>query len=237
MQRVFLFLSIVFFFSQCAPSRYIRPLAEKEHAVTANLGGPLIGFAGTTIPVPLSSVGYGYGLNNKTTLFGSVHTTALLYGTLQTDIGVCRSVAVIGRRMLFSGNAVVNAAVSKWDGQGRIWPQLDLNLSYSINSNGSSFIYAGLGNWFELSSKRAHEQKQAKHVFLNPQIGVQLTRRHWDYRIELKGLALGVPNQPNVVDYKGIGGNGAIGVYFGITRRFGKASNTAQESTSKTQMQ
>ena len=39
-------------FYSCAPSRIIKPLNKGEKAVSINAGGPLIGFAGTKIPVP-----------------------------------------------------------------------------------------------------------------------------------------------------------------------------------------
>jgi hypothetical protein len=230
MQRILSIISLAGLLSYCAPSRYVRPLAEKEHAATANLGGPLIGFGGAVIPIPLTSIGYGYGLNTQTTVFGNLHTTALLYGTLQTDIGVCRTIANIGARSMLTGNLLFNAAVSKWDGEGRIWPQVDFNYIYQFTKSGNSFVYAGLGNWFELSAKRAHEQEQKKHVFFNPQIGIQYTHNRWNYRFEAKGLALGIPNQPNAVDYKGIGGKGAVGIYFGITLCFGGKRNTNQQT-------
>ena len=47
----------------------------------------MIGFGGLTIPIPLTTVGAGYGLQDNLTLHGHLHTTSLLYGTLQMDAG------------------------------------------------------------------------------------------------------------------------------------------------------
>ena len=68
----------------CAPSRYVRPLDKGEVALNVHAFGPLIKFGGAVVPVPLTSVGVGYGLRNNLTLHGTVHTTAALYGTIQT---------------------------------------------------------------------------------------------------------------------------------------------------------
>ena len=86
--------AIVFFiviaFQNCAPTRFVKPLAKKENAIAANLGGPLIHFGKAVTPIPFTSIMYGRGITNSTTVFGSVHTTALLFGNFQTDFGICQ---------------------------------------------------------------------------------------------------------------------------------------------------
>src|SRR5688500_4123785 len=79
-----LLVSLIF---SCAASRFVKPREEKQSAVSANLGGSLFEFGGITIPMPLTSITYGYGLKEKTTLFGSLHTTSLLFGVGQIDLG------------------------------------------------------------------------------------------------------------------------------------------------------
>ncbi|NBO61725.1 MAG: hypothetical protein EBU82_12320, partial [Flavobacteriia bacterium] len=71
----------------CAPSRYVKPLTQGEHAVQVNVGGPIAKIPGIgAIPMPLTSVGYGYGLKNNLTLFGNLHTTSLLFGVGQLEL-------------------------------------------------------------------------------------------------------------------------------------------------------
>lgn len=215
----FAVLILALVYSSCAPSRYVRPLGKKQQAVTANFGGPMIGFAGTVIPVPLTSFGYGYGLDSLTTVYGNLHTTSLLYGVFQTDIGLCREFYHAPCGLGLSGNLSGNFTFDRWEHQFRAWPELDLNVYKTYNSRGS-FVYAGADTWFELSRFRAHQQPQNVHVIFNPHLGIQFVKTKWNFQLEGKFIAPNISSLPNVVDYKGIGGHGAIGIYFGVYRLF-----------------
>ncbi|MCF8254759.1 MAG: hypothetical protein K9I36_11120 [Bacteroidia bacterium] len=203
----------------CAPSRIVKPLAKGEQAVGANIGGPLISFGGLPIFIPYTSAFYAKGLNNKTTAFGSLHLTSLAFGVFQTDIGICQELYYNTKlRLGFSANPALNFAIDRWEWKAKLWPQLDFNLHKELGSN--KLIYAGLCNWFELSKTRAHGEEQAKQWFASPQLGFQYSPKKWTYGIETKWVGMGVPNQPNVVDYMGPNHKGAIGVYFQFVRRF-----------------
>src|SRR5438045_2955657 len=71
----------------CAPTRFVQPLPKDHYAATASLGGPLITYSDMTIPMPLSSLALGYGIGDKTTVFGGLHTTALAFKDIQFDLG------------------------------------------------------------------------------------------------------------------------------------------------------
>lgn len=217
-QILFFVLLVALGFSSCAPTRYVQPLAKKQQAVTANFGGPMIGFAGAVIPIPLSAVGYGYGIDSNTTVYGNLHTTSLLYGVIQTDIGVCRRLYT---RNGFGISANVSGmfAVDKWEGNFRAWPLVDLNAWKNYGTHGN-FVYAGVGNWFELSKLRAHGEPQPTHWIFDPHIGITFCKPKWHYQIESRWLAPNIYNLPNVVDYKAPGHHGAIGLYFGVYRLF-----------------
>lgn len=212
------FPAFLLLLAACAPSRFVRPLQKNEQAVTAHFGGPLMGYSGAVIPIPLTSVGYGYGLDSSTTVFGNLHTTALLYGTGQVELGVCRSL-LVRERWGLSGTVSANLTFDKWEKQFRGWPSIDLNYYHAFGSR-NSFVYAGAGNWFELSKYRAHHELQPVHWLFNPHAGVNFHRAKWDWQLETKYILPYRRNEPNVVDYKGIGGYGALGVYFGAYRRF-----------------
>jgi len=204
----------------CAPSRMVRPLEKGQKVVSAHLGGPLIGFAGTTIPIPFTTVHYAQGLSNKTSVFGSVHTTAMLFGVFQTDIGACQQVYYNDSlRLGFSVNPVLNLAFDKWEKKFKCWPQLDVNAYWEIKPK-KSFVYIGVENWFELAGKKAHDVKQTNRWIVAPQLGYTYVRKKWNYGFETKFIAPNLKNLPNAVDYRGIGGKGALGVYLSFTRKF-----------------
>jgi len=220
---VIFFISALLFFNSCAPSRLIRPLDKGQKVVSANIGGPLFHYSGTVIPVPLTSLMYAQGITDNTSVFGSVHTTALLFGVAQTDIGVCQRLYYNDSLHLgISVNPALNIAQEFWpqfSGGFKLWPQIDLNAYWEIHPK-KSFVYAGFENWFELATQRADAQPQTTHWLFCPQVGYTYSRLKWNYSIELKYIAPNLDNLPNVVDYVGIGGKGTLAFYISVSRKF-----------------
>lgn len=207
-------------FQNCTPSRFVKPLAKNENVISANIGGPLIKFGNATIPIPFTSINYGRGITDKTTAFGSIHTTALLFGNIQTDIGICQSLYKNDSlKFGISINPAFNLVFDKWQKNFRAWPQLDIN-AYKHILKDKAFVYVGLTNWFELSSVRAHREPQTQRVLINPHMGITYTTKKWSYSIETKFLQMNRNNTPNIVDYIGINQKGAIGIYLNFARKF-----------------
>jgi hypothetical protein len=216
---IILIVAITSFIS-CAPSRFVKPLAKGEKAAGANFGGPLIGFAGTVIPIPLTSMYAGYGLNDRTTLFGSIHTTSIPYGVFQTDIGA--TFGLWSKDSLRTGLSIspaLNIAANR--ASFKLWPAFDLNYYQSFGKK-YSYWYAGVSNWFELSSRKAHNEKHDKHWMLTPQAGVMFSKNNrWSHQVEVKAIGVNRSNENIVVDYKSItGNNGATGIYYSAVRKF-----------------
>ena len=217
--KLLLFGIIIAHLHACAPSRLVKPLAKNEQAIGATLGGPLMLYGGGAIPTPLTSVFYAKGLTDKTSAFASLHTTSLLFGVFQTDIGICHTLLNSeDNKTGLSVNPALNFAVDRWEWNTRIWPQLDVNLHHETPEG--HLYYAGLCNWFETNPTKPHEQTQAQYWIYCPQIGVQFKKGQWNFGIESKWIAPTNKNQPTVVDYIGIQHQGAIGAYFQIMRRF-----------------
>ena len=223
MRHTFGFFLVLFILiiSSCAPTRFVEPLEKGEHAVSANFGGPLIHFSGMVIPLPLTALTYGYGLDSNTTGFASIHTTALAFGVFQNEWGINRK--ILSQKNIqpaVSCNLVANTAFDKWEKQFKFWPELDLNAYWHLK-NPSRLIYVGIGNWFELSKYRAHDELQPVHWIFNPHIGYRYTHNKWTYFVEGKILAPNISNQKLVVDYlKPWGEKGASGIYLGILKKF-----------------
>ncbi len=223
MKRVFsYFLPLVFVgIWSCAPTRFVEPLAKKESAVSANFGGPLIHFSGMVIPIPFSALTYGYGLDSNNTVFASVHTTAMTFGTIQNEWGIDHRFLKQNKwRPALSTNLVANTGIDVWEGNFKFWPQLDINAYWHLKKQ-NRLVYFGLGNWFELASTKAHGEKQTVHWIPSPHLGYRYTHGKWTYFIEGKMLAPMQSNQRIVVDYvKPWGEHGASGIYLGIQKHF-----------------
>lgn len=210
---------LLFLLSDCAPSRLVRPLKVDEQMIGLTVGGPLFEYSKTTFPMPLSSVFYARGFTEKTSGFASLHITSLFYGIFQTDIGLCREVYHNDRmRLGVTTTPVLNFAIDRWEKHLKLWPQLDVNAYWEIKPK-ESFLYAGVCNWFELSAfKEGNNDDQLRHWLINPHLGFQYNRNRWAFIIETKFLAPHADTTPNVVEYTGIQGKGALGIYFGINR-------------------
>lgn len=204
----------------CAPTRIVKPLEKGQKDVSFSLGGPLIGFAGTTIPIPYTSVCYANGVKDNLTAFGSLHLTSLAYGVFQTDLGV---VTELKKQDGFvPGISIVPAAnlmFDKWEKKFSFYPALDYNFYWNYKQK-ENYFYIGGTNWFELRGTRAHGEVQENRFIPSFQVGHTFKRPKMTYTIEMKYINPFVGNNDIIVDYRSFGDKGAVGIYFGISKRF-----------------
>ncbi len=215
-----LLLVIIFFIWSCAPSRYVKPLAKNQKAVSFSFGGPLIKFSNAPIPIPFSTIGYAQGLSDNCTVYGNLHSTSALFGNAQIDLGSTFHLYKKENVFGISASPALQSAYSVRNTTGfRVWPSLDVN-SYLHLGEKSSYLYAGLNSWFEFSNTRAHDEPQPRHVIPNLHLGYTHVKTKWQHQIELKYLGLGIPNLPGVVDYIGVSHKGSFGLYYSLVRKF-----------------
>lgn len=216
---------VVVLFIGCAPSRQVRTLEKGETAVSGSFGGPLINLFGITMPIPYTTVAVAHGVRDDITVFGGLHTTSLMFSTIQTDLGMTwRWFAPdTAKRYIpgFSSNFVMNSLVDLKEGATDFYPEVDLNAYWEYSSKKKHYIYFGVDNWFDLKYKRAHDVPKTNHWIFNPHIGHTWETTNWNYNLEFKYLAPNQSNQKLVVDYaQWFGKKGAPGLYFSISRRF-----------------
>lgn len=211
----------------CAPTRFVKPLEHKQHAITGTLGGAMLNVPGIgTIPMPNTSLGYGYGIIPEMTVYGNWYSTAAVFGDIQLDAG-CSYRVWKTDKMGVTISPSVNFMVDVFEKNARLWPQLDANYYFDYwnrpcegktTKNKINYFYAGFSNWFELKSTRAHDLDQPYRLLFNPQIGHTFQRGKWDFNLEAKFLVPYISNQKIVVDYLSPFGNkGGLGAYFGVT--------------------
>lgn len=215
MLRCFILLLIVTI-SACAPSRFVQPLAINEQAIGFNLGGSLIDYSGTTIPVPLTAITYGRGLKENLTIFGSLHTTSLLFNNLQLEAGaVFQWSKQEGWKPGLSNALVFNFITELSEGNAKLWPQIDGNAFWNFN-NKKHTTYLGYSLWIDNKIMADN----GIGVF-NPHLGYTYRKGDWDFNTELKFLAPAFDNSKVFVPYQSaMGSQGANGIYFNISKRF-----------------
>ena len=200
----------------CAPSRFVKPLQKKEQAVSFSLGGPVIKYSGAPVPMPFTTLAYGRGLTDRITGFGSLHTTSLLFGNIQTDIGSTFLLLEKPGRLGLSATPALQMAYHLDTRKSfRIWPTADVNCWMHLKDS-PSYVYCGISAWAEPSSRRAHEQPQPRHVIPNIHTGIVFAGTKWNHQLQVSYFGAGIPNLPGVVEYIGIGGKGAIGFHYSV---------------------
>ncbi len=207
----------------CAPSNFVVPLEKGEHAINATLGGPLVNVPGiATIPLPFTSLGYGYGLSEKNTISGALYPTAAIYGDFQLTAAFSHQFWK-KEKMGLSAKVGFDYLIDVYEKNQRIWPQLDGNFTFTYQNKEEDensklkLMYVGFSNWFELNSVKAHGEKQETFLFFNPHLGHQMKRNNWAFNFEIAFLASNLKNDKVVLDYRSIIGNrGATGIYFGL---------------------
>ncbi|MCE2686730.1 MAG: hypothetical protein LW839_07825 [Cryomorphaceae bacterium] len=225
--RILLFLiSGLLFLWSCAPARFVEPLQKGQQVLTGHFGGPIAKVPGIgAIPIPFTSIGYGRGLSNQTTIMGALQTTSLIFGVGQFELGVSQRLWNTDR-MGLSGQLNTNILFDFYTGANRIWPQLDANyyFKYGLTSNQIAeqrhynFMYAGISNWFDFYRVESQGRPNEQLWIPSLQFGHQWIRPKWSYQAELKILAPLASNENIVVPYPSLLQNrGALGLYFGIT--------------------
>jgi hypothetical protein len=220
-KHLFYITTLIVLFS-CASSRFVEPLKKGEQAVAFDVGGPLIEFGDLIIPIPLTSLVYGRGIDSNLTVFGSLHITALLFSNIQSDFGATYRFYQSNNKFIpaFSASANGNFVWDMDDSKVKFWPQLDLNIYWNFGEK-KHYLYAGVSNWWELGKTRSQDRPQLDRWLVNPQIGFVYKPNKWFYSIETKFLAPSHDNVNLFVPYFSIlGTKGANGIYFGVGRQF-----------------
>lgn len=207
------------FFAACNPARVVKPLQKGEIQAGAAIGGPLIKMGNMPVFMPLTSVQGAYGVTDKTTCFASVHTTSLLFGVLQTDAGITTNIFSKNNQSGITTSVIANAMIDHWQTLFSFLPQLDIN-AYKHYRQKPHYVYASLQNWFEPRRIKAHGEPQT--VFWLPTVafGHQWVQQKYRFQIEAKYIGLNQSNQNLVVKYITPGSYGALGIYFGVQKKF-----------------
>lgn len=214
--RIFIYFILITSIFSCASSRLVEPLSKNQHAVSFDLGGSLIDYNETTIPIPLSSITYSHGISEKLTAFGSLHTTSLLFNNFQTDFGLLALIKsqenyVPALSSVFALNYISELSV----GNPKLWPQFDTNAYWNFYENRHR-LHLGCSIWidFELINDN-------NFAIVNPHLGYTYKINNWEYGLEMKLLAPSYDNTKVFLPYQSIAGNyGATAIFFNVGKRF-----------------
>lgn len=232
-----LLLLVSLLITACGPARFVEPLKRYENAVAVDVGGPIVNVPDVaTTPLPFTAITYGRGLSNRLTLHGSWYSTAAVFGVAQVGAGATYGLWK-SQKGKHGASAMLgfNSALDVFENNFKFWPQLDAHYYFKYNhqslkqedllvSGGrsqSNLLYIGIGTWYELESRKAHDEKQENLIVPMLNIGHDLNWKKWTFKTELKLIAPFSSNENIVMDYLSLTGkNGATGIYLGLIRKF-----------------
>ncbi len=209
---------LLIFLSSCSSVKTVAPMKKGEKKATVDLGGPLIKFSGIPIFIPLSSIGFGYGITDNLSFYTSLHTTSLLYRTLQVETSANFSLAKFSRSgltMNLGSYTFMGFKEARWS----FYPITDFNF-YLHYSSKEHYLYYTFTSMFELHARKAFD-KPVEHKFIpNLTIGHRWVKERYQWGIELKYLYFNKDNRNIVVNYISPSNTGSLGLYFSFAKNF-----------------
>jgi hypothetical protein len=216
---LFTFVVIVFAIFSCSPVRQVVPLKEKESAVSLAFGGPLIRFSGLVIPVPLTSVDYAYGINNTSTISGSLHTTSMLFGVYHIEGGFLKQVWSRESKAGITLRPAFHFMVDQWEWQPSFYPYLDVNY-YRYYGKKENMLYGSVSFLFDTRQYKDFDVQNKNRFVPTLSLGHVFTgdKLHWS--LELKYINFTRSNENIVVEYISPASTGSLGFYVGVKKMF-----------------
>lgn len=219
MKQLSFFVFLLLLFASCAPSILIRPLKPRQKMVSAGLGGPLIQFGGTTLPIPFTQVDFAYGVSERLSLQGGLNTTSLLFGVGQIRINPLYEFRKPeGWKPGLSGYFQQHLMLDRWEKQFSWYPEPGFHLYWNLKPE-KHLLFAGASTWMEL--RNPLDRNLPQQVLLpSLHLGYQHSNAKWNWTLETRWIAPGRSPGNQVVDYISPGNSGVMGCYFSLSRKF-----------------
>jgi hypothetical protein len=209
----------------CAVSRGIAPLAQGEHAVQISVGGPMMNLQGAPVPLPISSVGYGYGIDGRTHVHGAIYLTQLAFGVGGLDVGVATEMlSADGPRPRIMGDFTLymffgDTAKGGAEGGFRLFPDLNLTITWDIGK-WDHHVYVGFDNFFQ--------PFPVFRFYPTPYLGAEVKsgpsgQPHVGVIAELGYVAFWEDTTVLMPEWVGINNQGAVSFKLGLNVYFGGA--------------
>ncbi len=206
----------------CTLTHGARPLGEGVVAVDVSAGGPITELFGGNIPLPLSGVGVGYGVNDRLDVHANVNTTAAaLFGLAAGQVGTTwvalpqeggrPRVALDGTVVMAGGDIAEEGA----EGGFRALLQPTVLAAWDLGKADQHTVYAGVGGLVEALPT------PGGYGWMTAGSRLALGNPRWGLTTEAKWLAPFASNVPMAPVYTGVAGAGAVSVQLGVDARFG----------------
>jgi hypothetical protein len=216
--RFLLFGIIITFLTSCSSIRTVEPLKKGDLNVNFDIGGPLVNFSNIPIFIPLTSLGASYGFSDNLSANANIHTTALLFSTLQLETSVNIRTFEFGKF-----GTSVNVGDYFFYGFRESTPSVYLFSDFNIYSHygkKQNLVYLAFSPYFELHKTKAFNEPVNARILPNITIGNTFKFSKIDVGLELKYLNFIADNRNLVVDYISLSNKGSLGLYISFRKKF-----------------
>ena len=213
-------IALCLFVAGCSGSRIVQPLNKGQWQTAVAGGGPIVDGDDGALPLALSSASVAYGFSQQTTGYVGMGLTSSIHDVYHMDIGFTHElITPFDYQPGITLSPALNLFRDKAGLDTTYYPQLDVN-AYWLGAFRQDIFYIGLSNWFELSTTKAHDQKQNQHWIPTVHGGYTFQWDRWGLNLEMKYIAPTKNNENKLIDYVGIENQGVIATYLSISRKF-----------------
>ncbi len=203
-------LLISFLSLSCGVTNPVRTLPKGETQISGSLGGPLIPFAGTTIPVPYATLGIATGISDELTATASVHALMAALGNAGVDGGLAMRLT---QEDGWTPDVVVKADLYLFSDLKELrnvrgFPRISFTGSYDA---GPVLVYGGTDALVQFTGE--------ENLFITPYAGTVIPLgAQWGLVTEVKWMAANVDTRHGILEgHAALGGYGNVGLFFGVT--------------------
>jgi hypothetical protein len=207
----------------CSTTHGVRPLGKGTWTAEGSLGGPITEVYGLPLPLPISTLGAGYGVTSTTDVHGAWHPSALaIFGLGAGELGASQQLLPPkGPRPRVMADLTLTVAGGDTapggpEGGVRAFMTPSATAGWDWGRNRRSTVFTGLGGFIEPAGAR----KGFGYWTAGNRWGLG-ARTHLD--TELKWLAPYASSEAIVPEYASPGFQGAVAFQFGLGTTFGGA--------------
>ncbi len=203
-------LALTGLLAACGTAQSVRPLGAGRQAVDASVGGPVV--RAFPVPAPISLVGYRYGIDDRSDVFGRFHLVPAAFGRLAFEAGASR--------LLLEERGPVPAVSASAQALCYAGPGAFAIPAFSVNASWSTGRWVFYGGSQQAVSWGRRLEGSGAAFHWSPYVGATLDQGRWTFGAELRWLELQLADDA-LVWWQGFLGRGAIAPMLSVQRRFG----------------
>jgi hypothetical protein len=196
----------------CTPTHAVRPLGRGHWVLEGALGGPMVRVAGADVPMPILSLGGGYGMRDDAELTLRGDVTAGVFGVLHLEPGVAYHPIVRAEGLVPTLTLAGSVHLLTNVEDTLVAPQLTGAAAWRLHRR--HLIYLGLDTALAFGDR--------DRLIVGPLVGGEARIGRVGVSLEVKWLAPNYDVTPTAPEWLSPGGRGYFSVLLGASYYLGE---------------